>query len=111
MYPIDIRTTGGDVIDQTGAVRPAFEVWITNGGPTVPATRSGNKVDWDRRSLNLKIKKGYVPPPPVPGIFNKDEAIHIAHSIGHYCLNHGDFVFAYTSVDGRRNESFFNSED
>jgi hypothetical protein len=99
--PFDLRSVGNGL----------YEVWINNGGPTVPATRTGNKVDWDRKSLNLKIKKGYKPPPPVPGLFTKDEAMHVAHSIGRYCLNLGDMVFAYVTVDGRINDNFFNSPE
>jgi hypothetical protein len=33
-----------------------------------------------------------------PAVLSKDDAVSMAHQIGRYKLNLGDFVFAYTSA-------------
>jgi hypothetical protein len=68
--------------------------------------RSTGKLDFDRRALGLRVKKSYKPPSDTPGSFTRSEAISIAHQIGRYFFKLGDLVYAYTYVDGLRNDDF-----
>ena len=97
MRYIDIRTIAPDT----------YQVWLGYDGTDTVVLRDGQKVDFDRRPLNLKVRKGYKPPNMFPGTFTRDEAINIAHRIGNYIFRLGDLVYTYTTVDGLRNIEFF----
>jgi len=99
MKYIDIRTIGPD----------AFQVWACRDGTNtvVMLNPSTGKLDFDHRAVGLRVKKGYRPPTFTPGSFTRQESIHIAHQIGRYLFNLGDFVYAYTYVDGMPNNDFF----
>jgi hypothetical protein len=97
MKYIDIKTVGPD----------AYQVWAMWNGAGTSVTRDGGKLDLNRRAVGLRVRKGYKPPEGPPGTFTKHEAIHVAHQVGRYMFNLGDMVFAYTTVDGWRNEKFF----
>ena len=99
MKYIDITTIGPD----------NFQVWACHDGTktVVMVDRHSGKLQLDRRALGLRVKKGYQPPAGTPGSFTRDEAISIAHQIGRYFFKFGDLVYAYTYVNGLRNEDFF----
>jgi len=99
MKYIDIKTIGPD----------NFQVWACSDGTNtvVMVNRNTGKLDFDHRALGLRVKKGYQPPADTPGSFTRQEAISIAHQIGRYFFKLGDLVYAYTYVDGLRNDDFF----
>lgn len=99
MRYINLTTVGPD----------AFQVWVCRDGTNtvVMVNRHTEKLDFDRRAVGLRVKKNYRPPADTPGAFTREEAIRIAHQIGRYLLKLGDLVCAYTTVDGLRNDSFF----
>jgi hypothetical protein len=99
MKYIDIRTIGPD----------SFQVWACRDGTNtvVMVNRNTGKLDFDRRAVGLRVKKGYRPPTDTPGSFTRQEAIHVAHQIGRYMFHLGDLVYAYTYVDGIGNNDFF----
>lgn len=100
MRYIDIRT-----------VEPGtYQVWACRDGTNTvlminPTT---GKIDFDHKAVGMRVKKGYHPPVAPPGVFTRQEAIHLAHQVGRYLFNLGDLVYAYTTVDGYRNDKFFN---
>ena len=100
MKYLDIRSIDND----------AFQVWACHDGTNtvVMVNRATGKLDFDRRAVGLKVKKGYRPPTGTPGSFTSQEAIHVAHQIGRYFFQLGDLVYAYTYVDGLKNDNFFN---
>ena len=95
------------------------QLWVCRDGTNtvVMVNRDTNKVDFDRRAVGLRVKKGYRPPTDtsratgsgqwLPGVFTNAEAIQMAHQIGRYMFGLGDLVYAYTYVDGFRNDDFF----
>ena len=99
MKYVDIKTIGPN----------NFQVWACHNGTNtvVMVNRGTGKLDFDRRALGLRVKKSYKPPSDSPGSFTRDEAISIAHQIGRYFFKLGDLVYAYTYVDGLRNDDFF----
>ena len=99
MKYINIKTIGPD----------NFQVWACRDGTNTVVTvnRNTGKLDFDHRALGIKVKKSYQPPAGTPGSFTRSEAISIAHQIGRYFFKLGDLVYAYTYVDGLRNDDFF----
>ena len=99
MRYIDLRTIGPD----------AFQVWACRDGTNtvLMVNRTTGKVDFDHKAVGLRVKKNYRPPADTPGSFTKTEAISLAHQIGRYLFDLGDLVYAYTYVDGLRNDNFF----
>lgn len=85
------------------------QLWVCRDGTNtvVMVNRDTNKVDFDRRAVGLRVKKGYRPPTDTPGVFTNAEAIQMAHQIGRYMFGLGDLVYAYTYVDGLQNNDFF----
>ena len=63
--------------------------------------RKGGPVD----GYAFRTSKGQIDfhPEATPVGWTKDEAMHIAHSVGRYMMGFGDLVFAYTSAP----EGFF----
>lgn len=94
---IDIKSAGSD----------HFEVWPRAGNNATAVIRKGQQIDFDRRVLGLVTSPRYRGPKGEPGIFTKQEAVHVAHQIGRYFFKLGDLVFTYTTVDGKLNPGFF----
>lgn len=96
---IDIRTVGPG----------EYQVWACRDGTNtvVVVDRRTGKLDFDRRAVGLRVKKGYRPPASNPGVFTRQEAVHVAHQIGRYFFKLGDLVHAYTHVDGLNDPRFF----
>jgi len=101
MKYIDLRTLGPD----------KFQVWACHDGTNtalIIAPDTG-KIDFNHKAMGLRVKKNYHPPTGVLGTFTKQEAISLAHQIGRYLFKLGDLVYAYTHVDGLRNDNFFDA--
>ena len=102
MKYINIRTVEPDT----------YQVWVCKDGTETVVCREGNQIDFNRKAIGLRVKKSYQPPKTPPGLFTRKESVHVAHTIGRYVLDLGDFVYAYTYLDGlNAPKGFFNYVD
>ena len=100
MKYIDIQTVSPD----------KYVVWACHDG-TKTAVLLGDgvkgKLAINQKAVGVRVGKNYRPPTGEPAVFTRPEAISIAHQIGRYIFKLGDLVYAYTYVDGLRNDDFF----
>jgi len=80
-------------------VERGYQVFV-NG---VPVVYDSETLTFDRRKAGLDprgVQKAYRPPTSTtPHVFAKaGDATHIAHTIGRYTMNLGDFVASYTRL-------------
>ena len=97
MKYIDIETVGPD----------AYIVWACRDGTKTAVVLQDGKPTINQKALGMRANKKYRPPTGAPATFGKSDAVNLAHQIGRYIFKLGDFVYAYTYVDGLRNEDFF----
>ena len=79
-------------------VSGGFNMFVNN----VPVVMDGKGVTVDRQKVGLKVKRGYKPPASEePALIPKaSDAAGLAHQIGRYLLDLGDFTFSYTELVG-----------
>ena len=97
MKYIDIQTIGPDT----------YHVWACHDGTKTAVLLNNGKLAINQKVVGVRTNKNYKPPTGDPATFNRSEAISIAHQIGRYIFKLGDLVYAYTYVDGLRNDDFF----
>jgi hypothetical protein len=97
MKYIDIQTVSPDT----------YLVWACHDGMKTAVMLNNGKLTVNQKALGMKTNKNYKPPTGDLATFNRSEAISIAHQIGRYIFKLGDLVYAYTYVDGLRNDDFF----
>lgn len=111
MYYVDLRTLdSGKNLFGLVTGPGAYQVWAVRDGTGTPVTRGeGGRLGLDKKALGLRGGKKRAPgPSPEPGVFTREEAVHVAHQVGRYYLGLGDLVWTYTTVDGlRADPSFF----
>ena len=85
----------------------AYLVWACHDGTKTAVMLNNGKLAVNQKALGMRTNKSYKPPTGEPATFTRPEAISIAHQIGRYFFKLGDLVYAYTYVDGLRNDDFF----
>ena len=77
-------------------VKNGYHVFVND----VPVVRDGTKVSIDRIRAGLKVGEKYEPPSETtPALFKKaGDAAHVAHLVGNYIMQLGDFVSTYTKL-------------
>jgi hypothetical protein len=84
--------------------KPVKIVKVTDGYHVfvhdVPVVRSGKGVTFDKQRAGLKVPPGYVAPASTePMLVEKaGDAASLAHQVGRYVLDLGDFVAGYTEL-------------